>query len=273
LTAPPSMDMTIRRPRFDFEHAETIWTPAHPEFGYTFNGGSLVLPYLEPYLIRVMRQARKQLVDLRPDLVADIDLFNGQEANHYKIHGDYNAVLRERYSGLEAFEAEAQADFARMLGEESLEFNLGYAAGFETTGLLMAEMFFDGCVDSLAGADPASAGLWGWHLAEEFEHRNVAHDVLKALYPGWLHRLGGLRYCGRHLFRFTSRVCEHMLAIDRERGRLCDDAALRRAARAFQWRRQRFQLPRFAKIFMPWYSPHPRRMQAPTRQVLAAYDS
>jgi hypothetical protein len=70
------------------------------------------------------------------------------------------------------------------------------------------------------------------------------------------------------LFGFTSRVREHMLRVDRERGRLQDDAARRRA---FERRQRRFQLPRMAKIFMPWYNPHPRRMQESTQRVLAAY--
>jgi predicted metal-dependent hydrolase len=223
-------------------------------------------------LIKVMKMARSRVAEVAPEILDDLDIFNHQEANHFKVHAAYNRVMREQYPGLEPFEAEIRADFEGFFAEMPLDWNLAYCEGFESTGIVQSEFFLEQIDDLLETADPAVSELWRWHLAEEFEHRNVAHDVLKALYPGWLHRLGGLRYCGRHLFAFTSRVCEHMLAIDRERGRLCDDAALRRAARAFQWRRRRFQLPRFAKIFMPWYSPRTRRMQASMRQVLASYD-
>ena len=123
----------------------------------------------------------------------------------------------------------------------------------------------------LADADPAVTELWRWHLAEEFEHRNVAHDVLKALAPGWLRRLRGFRFCSAHLFGFSARVREHMLAIDRERGRLRDDPAQRKAVRSYGRRQRRFGAPRALKVLLPWYSPHPRRMQDPTRRVLASY--
>jgi len=265
--------MRARLPRIDFGSADAHWIPAAPELAHQLNGASLVLPHLEPYLIKVMKVARSRVAEVAPEILDDLDVFNHQEANHFKVHAAYNRVMREQYPGLEGFEAEIRADFEGFFAEKPLDWNLAYCEGFESTGIVQSEFFLEQIDDLLETADPAVSELWRWHLAEEFEHRNVAHDVLKALYPGWLQRLGGFRYCGRHLFGFTSRVCEHMLAIDRERGRLRDDAAQRRAARALGWRRRRFQLPRFAKIFMPWYSPHARRMQESTRRVLASYDA
>ena len=38
--------------------------------------------------------------------LADVDVFNRQEANHYKVHAAYNRFLFEQYPGLEAFDAE-----------------------------------------------------------------------------------------------------------------------------------------------------------------------
>ena len=163
------ISMTVRRPIFDYASTPRKGMPANPAFGYQLNGGSLTLPYLEPYLIRVMRQALEVLGDRRPDLQEDIQLFNGQEANHFRIHSKYNAMLRERYDGIEELEAEIEADFARMLREETLEWNLGYAAGFETTGMVMSQLFFLDTAESRVGADAAVEGLWGWHLAEEYE--------------------------------------------------------------------------------------------------------
>jgi hypothetical protein len=56
----------------------------------------------------------------------------------------------------------------------------------------------------LGDADPRPVLLWRWHLAEEYEHRSVAHDVLKALYGRnpitfyWL-RVAGFVRAARHI--------------------------------------------------------------------------
>jgi hypothetical protein len=265
--------MLARLPDIDFTAADGHWIPQAVEFAHRLNGGSLLLPFLEPYLIKVMRTARPRVAEVAPELLADLDVFNRQEANHYKVHAAYNRVLREQYPGLEPFETEIRDDFRRFLDEESLAWNLAYCEGFESTGLVSSEFFLQQIDDVLVDADPAVTELWRWHLAEEFEHRNVCHDVLKALYPGWRRRLGGFRYCGRHLFGFTNRVREHLLEIDRERGRVRDDEATRRANESFMRRERRFQGPRIARVLLPWYTPHPRPMQAPTRRVLASYES
>ena len=67
--------ITVRRPKFDYADSPRVWTPRNPTFGYRMNGGSLTLPYLEPYLIRVMRQAKEALGEKAPPaLLTDIDL-------------------------------------------------------------------------------------------------------------------------------------------------------------------------------------------------------
>lgn len=265
--------MRARLPEIDFSAADALWFPAVPEFGHRMNGASLLLPYLEPYLIRVMKWARPRIAEVAPELLADLDIFNRQEANHFKLHAAYNQVMREQYPGLEPFEAEIKADFQHFLKEKSLAWNLAYCEGFESTGLISSEFYLQEIDDLLASADPAVAELWSWHLAEEFEHRNVCHDVLKALYPGYRRRLAGFRYCGNHLFSFSSRVREHMLAIDAERGRVRNDATQHRALASFQKREKRFQMPLVRKILMPWYNPHPRPLQPQTQQVLASYET
>lgn len=256
-----SIPLKVRRPALEFESANPIWTPAHLDFGYSFNGGSLTLPYLEPYLIRVMREAKERLTKQQPGLDRldalqhDIDLFCGQEGQHYKIHSRYNAMLREHYAGIEELEAEIEADFARMLREESLEFNLGYSAGFETTGMIMAQMFFHGSVASLEGADRATADLWGWHLAEEYEHRCVAFDVYQALGGSWPSRVRMYFYQQRHLTRFGQRAAEHMRRQDEEAGRIPISARSDPRMRRLGRRRDRYALRRVAGAMLPWHDP------------------
>ena len=135
--------MKARRPSLDFDHAPARWIPDAPAYAYQLDAASTMLPYLEPYLIRVQKLARKQLdPEQHADLIRDIDLFNQQEANHFRLHAKYNEVLRRHYPGLEAFEAEIKADFDRFLREKSLAWNLAYCEGFECTGLVSAEFFF-----------------------------------------------------------------------------------------------------------------------------------
>ena len=255
-----AIELIVRRPDFDFREADPIWTPAHLDFGYSFNGGSLILPYLEPYLIRVMRQAKTELEErAHPRAAAlsrDIDLFNGQEANHYRIHAAYNAMLRERYEGLEVFEAEIEADFARMLREESLEWNVGYSAGFETTGMVMAQLFFEGPRASFENVDRPTADLWGWHLAEEYEHRCVAFDVYQALYGGWRQRVKMFLYQQRHLMNLGTRAAEHMRRQDEAAGRISRSARRDPKMWWLDRRRDLFGLRHVAAALLPWHDPH-----------------
>src|SRR5262245_51880970 len=167
--------MLARRAPIDFESTNPLWTPAHPAFGQALNGGSSVLPYLEPYLIKVMKLARERIAPEQSRLLSELAIFNQQEANHYTTHARYNAVLRRHYAGLEPFEEKIRDDFERFLTRRSLRFNLAYSEGFECLGAIQAELLFERADALLAGADPAVTALWRWHLAEEFEHRTVCH--------------------------------------------------------------------------------------------------
>jgi predicted metal-dependent hydrolase len=264
--------MQARLPQIDFSRSNALWLPAVPEFAHQMNAGSLLLPYLEPYLIKVMKLARPKLAEVAPELLDDVDAFNRQEANHFKVHAEYNRLMRSQYPGLEAFEAEIRSDFQRFLSDESLGWNLAYCEGFESAGLVQSEFFLQEIDDLLADADPAVTELWRWHLAEEFEHRSVAHDVLKALHPGYVPRLRGSHLFMRHLMGFSGRVRRHLLAVDRLRGNSDDTAAIRRTTRELRRRQLRFLLPRMARILRPGYDPRRRKTPGSLRSRLAPYE-
>jgi len=274
--AAAEIEMVVRRPSFAFAASARNWMPRNPTFGYQLAAGSLTLPYLEPYLIRVMRQAKTTLAERRPDLLEtlgpEIDLFNGQEANHFKLHARFNAMLRERYEGIAELEAEIQADFARMLRERSLEWNLGYSAGFETTGMIMSQLLFEDVPESLDGADPAVAGLWGWHLAEEYEHRCVAHDVYRALGSGWLERVRMYFVQQRHLMGFGERAAQQMREQDERAGhfRVAPEEAA--ALAATERRQQRAGLRHLVLAMMPWHDPRRHAPLARADDLLARLD-
>lgn len=264
--------MKARRPSLDFSHAAARWIPDAPAYAYQLDAGSTMLPYLEPYLIKVQKLARAQLDPSRhADLIRDIDVFNHQEANHYRLHASYNEALRRHYPGLEPFEDEIKADFDRFLREKSLAWNLAYCEGFECTGLVSAEFFFGPAEPFLRTADPAGRDLWAWHLAEEFEHRSVCHDVLRALHPGTFHRLRGYFNFLTHLQRYGNRVATYLKSVDRERGTYPADAEEK--DRAFDRVRGRFMLPRMLCILSPFYDPAPRKMAPSLEAALVAYET
>lgn len=264
--------MKARRPRLDFERSDPLWIPAQPGFAHALNGGSSVLPYLEPYLIKVQKLARDRLVESHPALAREIGVFNQQEANHYRVHALFNRVLRERYPGVEPFEREIERDFERMLSERSLRFNLAYCEGFESTGLIQAELYLEHLDDVLEGADPAVRDLWRWHLAEEFEHRSVCHDALRALHPGWLYRVGMYLYVLWHLNGHGRRVRRHLIAVDRARGRIPRDLRSRLRALRFSLRTLGFMLPRMLAVLSPFYDPRRRATSLAVERALAAYE-
>lgn len=265
--------MQVRIPELDFSSVDPIWAPANPAFGHKFDAASLIFPYLEPYLIKVMRQAKERLHELginTPEIDNDISMFNQQEAQHYKLHTRYNDYLKTHYTGLEAFEAEAKADFEHMLAEESLEYNLGYSAAFESIGPVQLPIWFGLARDSRKGADKIVDELWGWHLSEEFEHRCVAFDIYQLLVGKWAYRVKMFAVQSRHLESFVTRVAEHMIEQDDQAGRFDRDSAIKLMT-GFERRLKRAVIPRIINMQMPWYNPGNYQAPIESTELLNTY--
>ena len=176
--------LTVRFPTFDFSDASPHWGD-NEEMVVIINAGAIIPPSIERYLIRVMRQAKKLLDPVADaDLIEDIELFNKQEGQHLKIHSDLMNMLRDNgYPRIVEFEAAFAKDLNEFLETKPLEWNLAYCEGFECTGVAMADAWINGDIQELCGdhgSEPMR--LWMWHMAEEFEHRSVIHDVLERLY-------------------------------------------------------------------------------------------
>lgn len=265
--------MKARKPNFDFDRALPHWS-WHREFAQAFNAASTTLPHLEPYLNRVIRRAREEIGKGRNELTAAIDLFIRQEANHYQQHQRYNDVLyRAGYSRLREFEARLRADYEHFLEHKSLRFNVAYAEGFESLGIIYAAFFFEHIDDLLAGADHSVMRLWQWHLAEEFEHRAVCYDVYHALYGGYWPRLYGLLYAFWHLGAYGNRVTAYLLAADRERLGARERFISRLRAARYQWRLVRFALPRVLRAMSPAYDPRGRTPPRGATALLASIEA
>jgi hypothetical protein len=203
--------ITVRKPRFDVPHViDPVFIQGEPEESYLNVALSLLLPHLEPYLIRTMRAARKEVTD--PALAKELDAFCGQEGQHYRMHADLNAaLLRGGARGHEALERELAADYRRFEAERSLRFNLAYAEGFEAFTAAFALVFE---AEDHSKWHPAVIDIFLWHVMEELEHRTVAFDVYNHVAGSYPYRLCAGAYAQWHLLSFLVRAMEAMLAAD-----------------------------------------------------------
>ena len=74
----------------DFEIDPVVVRDALPEV-FPAYGISMTLPYLEPYLVRTMKEALDQCTD--PVVAQEVRQFIGQEAQHYRQQDDQQRVF------------------------------------------------------------------------------------------------------------------------------------------------------------------------------------
>jgi predicted metal-dependent hydrolase len=249
--------MQVRRVPFTFSPASTgHWNRAKPEFSHIVNSASLAMPYLEPYLIRSMRKARPHLRD--SELQRDLDLYIGQEATHFKQHKAFNKTLSlAGYASVQKLEKILEADYQKLGQQRSLRFNLAYAEGFESMALAIGHMLIEDRQYLFGDSNTEVASLILWHFVEEIEHKNVAFDVFEHLYGGYFSRMGGLLYATGHIFHRTGQGYRALLKEDG----LWQDRASRWQLAKLLLRIFRKLIPRWLRIFSPWY--HPSKIRDP----------
>jgi predicted metal-dependent hydrolase len=248
--------ITVRRLSLEFPaDLDPVLVEGCPEESFMHVGLSLLLPHLEPYLIRSMRSARNRVRDRQ--LLADLEAFCGQEGQHFRQHLRFNQALRlGRFVGLAALEAEIEGDYQRFTRAKTLRFNLAYAEGFEAFTTALARFAFESKL--LDRLHPAVRDLFLWHLVEELEHRTVAFDVYEHVGGGYGYRFGVGLFAQWHLNRFVLRVMDAMLGADREAFRKKYGGPIAAWKRTGTLRRQKVTMffPKLLATHLPWYSPH-----------------
>ena len=205
-------DIEIRTIPFQFgDDIPPVWNPALPEWSHMVNGASLAMPYLEPFLIKNLREALPQIGDA--DLCEDIRAFVGQEAQHYTNHRRYNEMLKRHYPELAIVE-ESMTRSYKQLSTRSLVWRLAYTAGFETMTMGLTEWLINERESLFHGADPLVSSLVLWHMVEETEHKSVAFDVFQAVSGSYLLRALGLIYGSMHVGILSRRGYVAMLKRD-----------------------------------------------------------
>lgn len=207
------MPILVRRVQFDFpDGLAAHWHPARPAWSQVVNAASLLMPYLEPFLIEAIREAIPQLRD--PALAAEARGYVGQEAHHFRQHRRFNdRVIALGYEGIREYEAQLARDY-EALSREPLAFRLAYAAGFETMALALGHYLIRDRVHLFAGADPAVTSLVLWHFVEELEHKHAAFGVYQAISGDWWLRVRGLAYAMWHTLSRTREAYRMLLRRD-----------------------------------------------------------
>lgn len=154
------------------------WQPNKPEFSAACNALSMGMPYGEPYVMKSIRDALPA-IEASGDiaLAAEARAYLDQEREHAHQHRRFNEILRAQHPALRHVERWLKRSYGFLHRRAGHRFGVAYAAGFEATAFAAAR-WMDARRHSLFhGADPEPATLFLWHLAEEVEHKTVAHDV------------------------------------------------------------------------------------------------
>ncbi len=171
---PATHGPVVRRVRFAWsDDFDPIWT-VKPELAISANAVSLLMPHVEPYVVDAVAGA---VDELEGDLQVEARAFVRQERQHHGQHRRFNDVIVQRFAGLRHVERLMAWTFALVRRRASTRFGLAFAAGFETVAFSAARWTASRQQRLFADADPTATSLFLWHLAEEVEHKGVAHDV------------------------------------------------------------------------------------------------
>jgi predicted metal-dependent hydrolase len=191
-------EIVIRAFAFEFpDDLDPLWVPDNPVRSYLFNGLSLTMPYLEPYLIKSTQQATAFIDE--PELLSDMRGFNGQEARHYQCHRRLNELLKSNgYPELGAVEDRMAKSFER-LSKMSLRTQLAYNAGFESMTNGFTHWIINKRVKLFRNAGSEITSFWLMHMVEETEHKTVAFDAYMAYSGEYFPRAFGVFHGSFHL--------------------------------------------------------------------------
>jgi len=264
--------IVVRQMNFDFpDDIDPVVVAGNPEESYLMIGLSLLLPHLEPYLIRTMKEAKKFVKDEK--LIDDLERFSAQEGQHYRQHMRFNDSIKlQGFPELEGLEKTLSDDYKRFSKTRSLRFNLAYAEGFEALTTASARFSFERPADQ--ETLPAVSDLFAWHLLEELEHRTVAFDIYDHVCGGYFYRVVAGLYAQWHMSSFIGRVTRYMLKADPAAIERCGgkEGARARRQKAVPELRKHF-LPKWLKTYLPSYTPHDIPFEAELEEMATQYSA
>lgn len=258
------MTLVVRYPKVNYDGVRPHWA-RNIAFSQYQNATSLIPTPIEPWLIKILQRTLERLPADDAALREEVLGFIGQESQHFRQHRLFNKVLiAQGYPKLAEYEKQLTDELEGFLQTKSLKFLLAYADGFESLGAVAGGVWFEKSDGMLEGANPNAVALWKWHMAEEFEHREVCFNLYHAMFArgpwnairnGYFYRIYGTVFAMRHLNGFMKKMFAYMLNVDRQT--MTDAEKLKLEAdiaelKAFQ---KKNTLPQLLKVFLPWYNP------------------
>lgn len=261
----------VRRMAFEFpDSMDLVFIEGDPGLSYFFVGAWMMLPYLEPFLIRTVQSALPMIEDV--ELKEEAKRFCAQEGQHFRQHAKANEVVKRVHASgpaLAELEREVEAEFSRWSAEKPLKFNLAYGEGFESMTCAgartqIAVRMFDHMKEPIRG-------LMQWHIIEEIEHRTVCFDIYGQVVGDYFYRTRMSLWFQRHYIGWCRRFAAAMLAAD-PRAIAAYDTPEWAAIRKKRARRYYADyLPRLLGTFMPWYDPAKVRLPRGFEEARAGY--
>ncbi len=172
-------EVSVRRVKFAWPDSQSpTWHHSMPEFGAGANAVSLLMPHAEPFVVAQLRAGLSE-AEVEPELAARADSLIRQETAHLRAHKQFNEALVSQSRTARLLDRIGRAIFMS-LAKRSTAFGVAFAAAFEIVAFASARWAEAGLRRYFGGADEQAATLFLWHLAEEIEHKGIAHDVMLA---------------------------------------------------------------------------------------------
>lgn len=177
-----------------------------------FDAMSTLFPEGEKFFITCVRDYKDEIVD--PELQQQVKDFMRQEAQHGRVHKQFNDRLQAQGVRVDNIEANTRKILSRIRELMPASFTLAQTAAAEHLTSIMAHSFFDR-PDVFAEADPRIRAMYIWHGVEEIEHKAVAFDVLKNVAKaGYFTRAGVMLYTSVMFPLHVFLILRHMLVVD-----------------------------------------------------------
>jgi predicted metal-dependent hydrolase len=266
-------ELEARRIPFEFpSDIEPCWIPHDPELSSMINAASLTMPYLEPFLMRTIREVKGKTQHFE-QLQKDIAGFIAQEGQHYQAHRRFNELLKQkRYPEIDQLESQMHDAYTR-LSTRSLRTRMAYTAGFEAMTLGLTKWIVGDRVKLFAEADTRVTSFVLWHMVEETEHKRVAHDAYVALFGrsfgSYCARAFGVFHGSFDVMRFSMKGYKMMLKKDGRWSNLKSRIRLSKRLSQFVWHVS----PYLLRAALPFHSPHRERDLDWVIEWLEGYDA
>jgi len=243
----------IKYRKLDFRFDDDIAFQFHPgnvAVSDFVNALTFSAPAFEPYFIRAFHDALPQIADER--LRTETRLFMQQESQHTRHHVAHLNLLLRKFPELEGVRDAINASYRELSETRPLKFHLAYTATIELAFGPIARFLIANRDTLFGGGDDRISSFVLWHFVEEFEHRNCAIDVFKAVVGSHAYRLSTVPETIRHQGAMHRLITQAFARLAAE-GRItaCHETIFSQVPRAERWRLGRELLGTLS----PWHQP------------------